>query len=53
MIVLKFILIALIGYLIGSINSAIAMGKMHGIDIKNLAPKFRGVTEFIDEKIGR
>lgn len=40
----RLILIALIGYFIGSINSAIAMGRVYGIDIKKVGSGNAGAT---------
>ena len=41
---LKIILICLIGYLLGSISSAITMGKIYGIDIKKVGSGNAGAT---------
>lgn len=44
MTVLKIVAICIIGYLIGSISSAITMGKIYGIDIKKVGSGNAGAT---------
>lgn len=44
MAILKILAICLIGYLLGSISSAITMGKLYGIDIKKVGSGNAGAT---------
>lgn len=44
MLIFKILLIIIIGYLIGSISSAITMGKIYGIDIKKVGSGNAGAT---------
>ncbi|MBQ2897607.1 MAG: glycerol-3-phosphate 1-O-acyltransferase PlsY [Clostridia bacterium] len=50
--VLKILLIIVIGYLIGSISSAITMGKIYGIDIKKVGSGNAGATN-VARSIGK
>jgi len=52
MTVLKILLIAAIGYFIGSISSAITMGKIYGIDIKKVGSGNAGATN-VARSIGK
>lgn len=47
MLVIKILLIIVIGYLIGSISSAITMGKIYGVDIKKVGSGNAGATNVI------
>ena len=49
---LKILAIAIIGYLIGSISSAITMGKIYGIDIKKVGSGNAGATN-VARSIGK
>ena len=43
-IVIEYIIVAVLAYLIGSISSAILMGRLHGIDIRQHGSKNAGAT---------